>query len=331
VSQFLITVDDALRALAEARSPAQLIGLANTAESLRRYAQRARLGMAAQNRCAEIRLRAEGKLGQYLADTPRNSGGRPKPVPLGNGFPTLDDLGITRKLSHRAQRLAAIPSKDFDWYLRTAAAQEWEITTRLLLHYSERRQATVKNQQRVVGGRIDDLTEFAAAGNRMGCIVVDPPWSILGSTLPYEAIDLDELKGLPIRELAAGRCHLHLWTLPNPYHFAAYEIIHHWGFRVVSEFVWCKTQLGKGHYWRMSHEILLTAVRSEDDRFDDQSLRSWIEAPRGRHSEKPDVVRELIERASPGPRLELFARKPVPGWLTWGHEVALSLIDQSAA
>ena len=160
MSQLLITVDDAQRALAEARSPEQLIGLANTAESLRRYAQRARLGMAAQNRCAELRLRAERKLGQYLAGTPRNSGGRPKPVPQGNGFPTLDDLGITRKLSHRAQRLAAIPAKDFDWYLRTAAAQEWEITTRLLLHYPERRQATAKNRQRIVGGASPRLIEF---------------------------------------------------------------------------------------------------------------------------------------------------------------------------
>jgi hypothetical protein len=88
--------------------------------------------MAAQNKCAEIHLRAERKLG-HLAGTPRNSGGRPKPVPLRNRFPTLDDLGITRKLSDRAQRLAEIPAKDFDWYLRTAAAQEWEITTRLLL------------------------------------------------------------------------------------------------------------------------------------------------------------------------------------------------------
>ena len=116
--------------------------------------------MTAQNRCAEIRLRAERKLGQYLADTRRNSGGRPKPVPRGNGFPTLDDLGITRKLSHRAQRLAEIPAKDFDWYLRTAAAQEWEITTRLLLHYPERRQATAKNRQRIVGGASPRLIEF---------------------------------------------------------------------------------------------------------------------------------------------------------------------------
>jgi hypothetical protein len=90
VSQFLITVDDALRALAEARNPEQLVRLVNTAETLRCYAQRARLGMTAQNKCTELRLRAERKLGQYLAGTPRNSGGRPKPLPLRNGFPTLD-------------------------------------------------------------------------------------------------------------------------------------------------------------------------------------------------------------------------------------------------
>jgi N6-adenosine-specific RNA methylase IME4 len=74
----------------------------------------------------------------------------------------------------------------------------------------------------------------------------------------------------------------------------------------------------------------VTAVRSENDRFDDRWLRSWVEAPRGRHSEKPDAVRALIERASPPPRLELFARKRATGWYSWGHEIAEPLIDQSA-
>jgi hypothetical protein len=160
VSQFLITVDDALRALAEARNPEQLIELANTAETLRRYAQRARLGMAAQNRCAEIRLRAERKLGQYLADTPRNWGGRPKPVPVGDGFPTLDDLGITWKLSHRAQRLAAIPAKDFDWYLETATSRNGRSLRGCCCTYSKRRQATAKNRHRIVGGASARLIEF---------------------------------------------------------------------------------------------------------------------------------------------------------------------------
>jgi len=81
----------------------------------------------------------------------------------------------------------------------------------------------------------------------------------------------------------------------------------------------------------MSHEILITAVRGEDDRFDDLGLRSWIVAPRGRRSEKPAAIREFLERASPGPRLELYARELVPGWFTWGHEIIESLTDQTVA
>src|SRR5205085_2937955 len=101
---------------------------------------------------------------------PRNSGGHPKPVPLGNGFPTLDDLGITRKLSHRAQRIAAVSTTEFERFLRTAHEQEWEITTRLLFRDYERRQAIEKNRHHVVGGRVDDLIDFARNGPKMGCI-----------------------------------------------------------------------------------------------------------------------------------------------------------------
>jgi len=287
--------------------------------------------MVAQNRCAEIRLRAERKLGQLLTTAPRLHG-RPKSVPDENTFPSLSELGVPdRKISHRSQRIAAVPARDFEAYLRDAQREGWEITTRHLLSLSERRQASSRNRQRIVGGRVADLIEFARTGPKIGCMVIDPPWPIEGSVLPYMDVQVDELKALPVGKLAAERCHLHLWTLPNFYHRAAYDLVEHWGFRVVSEFVWCKTQAGRGNYWRMAHEVLLTAARGEDDRFDNRGLRSWIEAPRGRHSEKPDVVREMIERASPGPRLELFARKLSPGWYAWGHEIAETLLDQSAA
>jgi N6-adenosine-specific RNA methylase IME4 len=330
VNQPLITIDAALHALASANTSDELVTLSNQAEAARVYAKRAKLGMLAQNRCAEIRVRAERKLGEILNTTERLHG-RPKSVPGEKPLRKLSDFGVLhRKLSHRARQLATIPERDFEAYLREAHLKGWEITTGHLLHYCQRREAAAKTRQRIVGGRVSDLTEFARTGHRMGCIVVDPAWSILGSTLPYEAIEMDELKDLPIPELAAERCHLHLWTLPNLYHFAAYEIIRHWGFRVVSEFVWCKTQLGKGHYWRMSHEVLLTAVRSEEDRFDDLGLRSWIAAPRGRHSEKPDAIREFLERASPGPRLEIFGRSLHRNWYVWGHEVAKPLTEQAA-
>ena len=122
-----------------------------------------------------------------------------------------------------------------------------------------------------------------------------------------------------------------MWATPNKFLFDAKDIIESWGFRVVGNFVWVKPQLGRGNYWRQSHEILLTAVRSEDDRFDDLGLRSWIEAPRGRHSEKPEAIHGLLERASPGPRLEIYARQIRRGWFAWGHEIAKPLNEQAVS
>jgi len=81
----LITIDAALHALASANTPDELITLANQAEALRAYARRAKLGMVAQNRCADIRVRAERKLGEILKTTERLHG-RPKSVPGENPF-----------------------------------------------------------------------------------------------------------------------------------------------------------------------------------------------------------------------------------------------------
>ena len=39
-----------------------------------------------------------------------------------------------------------------------------------------------------------------------------------------------------------------------------------------------------------------------------------------RHSQKPEESFGLIEKVSPPPRLELFARGNRPGWDAWGNE-----------
>jgi hypothetical protein len=134
-----------------------------------------------------------------------------------------------------------VPITDFEAYFRDSQHEGWEITTRHLLLLSERRQASSRNRQRIVGGRVGDLIEFTRTGQKMGCIVIDPPWPIAGSILLYIDVHVDSLKALPVGELAAERCHVLLWTLPNSYHRTAYDLVEHWGFRVVSEFVWCIT------------------------------------------------------------------------------------------
>ena len=55
----------------------------------------------------------------------------------------------------------------------------------------------------------------------------------------------------------------------------------------------------------------------------------WFEARAERHSVKPDIFYERLREVSPGPRLELFARKPREGFQVWGHEVRM-VSDESA-
>ena len=100
----------------------------------------------------------------------------------------------------------------------------------------------------------------------------------------------------------------------------AKNLISQWGFEYKSELVWCKPGLGTGEYWRLSHEYLYLGVRGSLGMMSSKH-RSRIEAPRACHSEKPEIVREMIEEGSPPPRLEMFSRREVEGWVTWGNQV----------
>src|SRR5262249_51006492 len=87
-------------------------------------------------------------------------------------------------------------------------------------------------------------------------------------------------------------------------------------------FLWVKDKIGMGYHARNQHELLFVCRRGNiphpapGDR-----VSSVIEAPRGRHSEKPVKVYELIEGFYPSlPKIELFARGQRPGWAAWGNE-----------
>jgi len=323
---FLATVEQALHMLDSVTTLSEVIDFRNQAEALRVLAQRSRYGLAAQNTCAEIRIRAELKIGLLLDTMDRQRVGRPQLVARGDyyGVPRLRDLGITKSISYRARRLVDIPAELFETYIADVKIKNQELTTRNLVLHAERRTHAERTRQRIRGGAVADLVAFAAAGHRVGTALVDPAWPVEGASalLPYEATTIEDLKALPVTALCAERCHCHIWCLPNPTVFRAEEILVGWGFRPVAILTWLKTgALGRGGYWRHQTEHLVTGVRGDADRFDDKSLPSWIEAPRGRHSEKPDVVYEMLERVSPGPPIELFARTRRAGWFAWGHEV----------
>jgi N6-adenosine-specific RNA methylase IME4 len=93
-----------------------------------------------------------------------------------------------------------------------------------------------------------------------------------------------------------------------------------WGFTYRGCVTWIKNRYGLGQYLRNQTEHLLFGVRGKAPiQFRGQG--TWFYAPFHGHSRKPDEQFAIIERCSPGPYLELFARRRRPGWSAWGNEL----------
>jgi N6-adenosine-specific RNA methylase IME4 len=155
-------------------------------------------------------------------------------------------------------------------------------------------------------------------------ILADPPWDIqqaggLGASRHYRLMSLDQIKALPVGDLAEPDAHLWLWTT-NAALEAAYGVVRAWGFEPRSLLTWTKPRLGLGNYLRNCTEQLILATRGKAP-IQFKAQPTWLFAPLQEHSHKPEEVYDIIERCSPSPRLELFARRARPGWDAWGDEV----------
>jgi len=160
-------------------------------------------------------------------------------------------------------------------------------------------------------------------------IVADPPWQsrvmrgLNGTRKPeahYSTMSLDEIKALPVGDLAdvdVG-CHLWLWTV-NSYMGEAWPICYEWGFEPLTVLTWCKPQPGVGFYLRNNTEHCIFARRGKPMVPDEKAMSSWYVWPRGAHSAKPAAFMDIVETVSPAPRVELFARAPRLGWDSWGY------------
>jgi N6-adenosine-specific RNA methylase IME4 len=220
-----------------------------------------------------------------------------------------------------------VPAEQAKWLARAAEAK-WSVAQFRQELKQAKRAIELQSKD---GGSVDDLYTLIAAEKTFGTIYADPPWfydnqaTRSSTSNHYEGMTVEEICALPIAQLAATDAHLHLWTT-NGFLFDCPKIFEAWGFEFRTSFAWVKPQIGIGNYWRNSHELMLTAIRGNATRFADKTLKSWIECRRGKHSAKPERVRAMIEKASPGPRLELFARHPSRGWTVWGNEVKTSLL-----
>ncbi len=181
-------------------------------------------------------------------------------------------------------------------------------------------------------------------------IMADPPWDVKagplcgregfldchkGQTRPlaYPTMTIEAMKALKVGRLAnPDGAHLYLCTI-NRYVEEAYELARAWGFTPSTMLVWAKNTMGGGlgGAFGLSTEFILFARRGKLPTLQREPgswfnwKRPYDERGKPKHSAKPADLYQLIERVSPGPRLELFARMHRPGWDCWGNEVVAPL------
>ncbi len=173
---------------------------------------------------------------------------------------------------------------------------------------------------------------------KFGAILADPPWRFAnrtGKMAPehkrlsrYGTMTFDEIKELPVRELVLPQSHLYLW-IPNALLKEGLETMEAWGFTYKTNIVWYKIRKdggpdgrGVGFYYRNVTELILFGVLGNLRTLQPGRTQTNIIQTRKReHSRKPDELYPIIEKCSPGPYLELFARQQRPKWMQWGNEV----------
>jgi len=158
-------------------------------------------------------------------------------------------------------------------------------------------------------------------------IVIDPPWPEHGGTWgaqnyyktmkPHEI--LRTILNCELFKPDPSGCHGYLWAT-NWHLKAALWLLEALDFRYITTITWAKNTFGLGQYFRGQTEHLLFGMIGKLPALC-KTESTLCPAPKRGHSVKPFEIYERIERVSPPPRLEMFARKYRPGWQVWGDEV----------
>ena len=181
-----------------------------------------------------------------------------------------------------------------------------------------------------------DLSELLKLG-QFGTILADPPWLFANRTgkmapehkrlYRYRTMTNEEILALPVGDLALPQSHLYLWV-PNALIELGLQVMRAWGFTYKTNIVWYKVRgdggpdrRGVGFYFRNVTELVLFGVKGGLRTLSPgRRMPNILISQKREHSRKPDELYPVIEQCSPGPHLELFARRTRPGWVAWGDE-----------
>ena len=328
VASFAIIAQEKLKSVRAEISAIQRLGLAQ--DVLKQKIQEAQ-------QIAEVKTRAEMRLGELTAAMPKATGTRTdltSPTRAERSETKAEALArvnISTQKASQYELMAAHP--DVVEQAIAEARENDDIVSRSLVLNKIKEQKRAENEAKREEARQQNAEKVQALSNPLDAqglfqtIVIDPAWdwgdegdvNQFGRAKPdYHTMSIDEVEALPIGKIAYKNCHIYLWitnrSLPK-----GFRLLEAWGFRYVTCLTWVKPSIGMGNYFRGSTEQILFGVKGSQN-LKRHDVGTHFEAPRGeRHSAKPDEFYSLVESCSYAPYIDIFGRKERTGWTVWGE------------
>ena len=169
---------------------------------------------------------------------------------------------------------------------------------------------------------------------KFATVVIDPPWDVaLGPVfavnpggglfapdLTYKRLSLEELAALPVGETLADDGLLFCWTIEQ-FLYDTPALLEAWGCPKWFTMTWHKTNgpqfPGKPKY---TGEWCLVGRRGRPAFTNTKAFSTVNTWPVTGHSRKPEGFYDLLRRVTPGPRLDIFGRRRIAGFESWGNE-----------
>ncbi len=315
----LIHFNKARNELELARTIDEAKDISNKAEALKVYAKQSGESLEMQNNCAEIRLRADRRIGEFSKKLPVARGKSKMTSHGGESFKTdtLKEAGI--KHHERYEALADIPEEQFEQEIKNIKESGKELTNVTLQRVSQRIQKKETQENKLAN----------TPEGKFRTIVIDPPWEmkkILREERPkqdvfdYKTMTIEEITAFPISAIADDDgCHVYLWTTQR-YLPHSFEIFKEWGVRYECLLTWVKNVGFTPFSFMYSTEHILFGRIGKLDLLK-MGKRLDFQAKVQGHSVKPDIFYDLVAEVSPAPRIDVFARKQRDGFKSYGNEI----------
>ena len=170
---------------------------------------------------------------------------------------------------------------------------------------------------------------------RFKTVVIDPPWPIKprgslsarktsGGTfqnhLTYAAMSIQEIANFPLPSVLEEHAFVFCWTV-NKFIPQAFEVMLSWGMKYQCTIIWHK-QGGPQYPGNPCYnaEWCIVGRKGNPQFLDTKSFALANNWPRGAHSAKPEGFYDLLRRVTPAPRLDVFGRRRIAGFQSWGDE-----------